>query len=545
MSGKPFQATLILVVCAAMVTLAVVTPRASFAQTPGQNLLADGDFETSPWILQDGIGEVVIAPGWRAWWVDVAPSYVQKPSNCDESTKPECYWMRPQFQEINASAFPQRVHSGFRAQKYYSQGRMHQGGLYQRVTGISAGTNLRFSVFMQAWQCANIDACGKGGIRSDQPYAMHLKVGLDPFGGTDPFSSNVVWSPEQEAFDHWVEFAVQAKAQGDAVTVFTHSRAEFDWARQSNDVYVDDASLLAVESVGTPAPAVVTPVTQPARTSAPAVTPTTGTLGPTDTPLPTRTPRGDGAVVHVVQSGDTLSGISVQYGVSLDDLLKLNNLTRDSILNVGQEIVVKPGQGGVVAPQPTVTLKATAAPTLTPKATSTPTATLSLSPLATLTLPPPSPTATPVPGGLCMGAFQDTNGNTVRDGSEPGLAGVTFVISSGGNEVARYATDGSTQLYCLRTLPPGAYSVQVTLPSGYVSALDKADVALALGQQVDLAVAARQGEPPTPTVATTVQAQATPPAPAVSSTALVAVVLFGVAFLILIAVAVMIIRRGR
>jgi LysM repeat protein len=398
---------------------------------------------------------------------------------------------------------------------------------------------------MQAWQCANIDACGKGGIRSDQPYAMHLKVGLDPFGGTDPFSSNVVWSPEQEAFDQWVEFAVQAKAQGDAVTVFTHSRAEFDWARQSNDVYVDDASLLAVVSVGTPGPAVVTPVTPPAKTPAPTVTPSTGTLGPTNTPLPTLAPRGEGAVVHVVQSGDTLSGISVQYGVSLDDLLRLNNLTRDSILNVGQEIVVKSGQGGVVTPQPTATLRATVAPTLAPKTTSTPTATLALSPLATPTPLPPPPTATPVPGGVCMGAFEDTNGNTVRDGGEPGLAGVAFVISSAGVQVARYATDGSTQPYCLKTLPPGAYSVQVTLPPGYVSAFDKADVALALGQQIDLAVAARRGAPPTPTVEPTVPAQATPPASAVSSTALAAVVLFGVAFLILIAVAVSVIRRGR
>ena len=70
-------------------------------------------------------------------------------------------------------------------------------------------------------------------------------------------------------------------------------------------------------------------------------------------------------------------------------------------------------------------------------------------------------------------------------------------------------------------------------------------MALALGQQVDLAVAARQGEKATPTVAPTAAAQATPPASAFSSTALVAVVLFGIAFLILIVVAVMIIRRGR
>ena len=86
--------------------------------------------------------------------------------------------------------------------------------------------------------------------------------------------------------------------------------------------------------------------------------------------------------------------------------------------------------------------------------------------------------------------------------------------------------------------------MQVTLPPGYVSALDKADVALALGQQVDLAVAARQGEKATPTVAPTVQVQATPSASPLSNTALIAVVLFAIAFLILIGAAVLIIRRG-
>lgn len=531
MLAKIHKAVSILVLCAMMLTVAVVTPRASFAQTPGPNRLVNADFE-APFVLQDGIGEVEVAAGWRAWFVDVAPSYVQKPANCSDSKKSECYWMRPQFQEINASAYPNRVHGGFLAQRYSSQARMHEAGLYQRVTGITTGTILRFSIFMQAWQCANTDACGKGGIRSDQPYAMHLKVGIDPYGGTDPFSSNVVWSPEREAFDQWVEFAIQTKAQADAVTVFTHSRAEFDWARQTNDVYLDDASLAAV-SDNTETPGATAAATQPA-----------GTPGPTNTPLPTRTPLADGAVVYTVQAGDTLYGIALQYDVPLDDLYKLNNLTRESVLNVGQEIIVKVGSDGVVPAQPTATLKATVAPTATPKTAAAATATPPPSRLATPTLPPPSPTATPVRGGLCMGAFEDTNGNTLRDGNEPGLAGVTFVVLSGGVEVARYTTDGSTKPYCLTTLPPGAYSVQTTLPPGYVSPFDKSDVALALGQQVDLVVAARQGEKTTPTVAPTVVAQATPPASTFSNTALVAVVLFGVAFLILIAAAVMIIRRG-
>jgi LysM repeat protein len=545
MLRKLYQALPILVVCAVMVTVAVVTPRTSQAQTSGQNLLVDPGFE-SPFAMQDGIPEALVAQGWRAWWVDVAPSYVKKPSNCDDNAKSDCYWERPKFELVTLEAFPNHIHSGGQAQQYSSFGRMHEGGLYQRVTGLTSGTTLRFSIFMQAWQCANLSDCGKGGSHSDQPFAMHLKVGIDPFGGTDPFSSNIVWSPEGEAFDQWIEFAVQAKAQGDAVTVFTHSRAEFDWARQLNNVYLDDASLaVASGEAATPvAPPVAT--TQPTEISAPAAaTQPAGTPAPTSPPAPAQTPSAEGAVVHVVQAGDTLYGISLQYNVSVDDLLKLNNLTRDSILSIGQEIIVQAGPGGVTAPQPAATPKATVAPTA--QATSAPTSAATVtalqSPLPTPALPPPS--ATPVHGGLCMSAFEDTNGNTLRDGNEPGLAGVTFVISSDGAEVARYETDDSGNPYCLTTLPPGAYSVQVTLPPGYVSALDKADVALALGQQVDLAVAARQGEKTTPTVAPTVQVQATPSASPLPSTALIAVVLFAIAFLILIGAAVLIIRRGR
>jgi murein DD-endopeptidase MepM/ murein hydrolase activator NlpD len=235
-----------------------------------------------------------------------------------------------------------------------------------------------------------------------------------------------------------------------------------------------------------------------------------------------------------VQAGDTLSGISLQYNVSLDDLYKLNNLTRDSVLIVGQQIVVKAGQGATVAPT------ATTAPQATPTQTQPPTPTLAP------TLPPsPLSTDTPVPGGLCMSAFDDANGNTVRDGNEASLAGVSFVVSSSGSEVARYVTQALPEPYCLTTLPPGAYSVQVNLLPGYVASFERADVALALGQRVDLAVAAHRGEPATATSAPTVEAQATQiPSPARNNSALIAALAFGGIFLALIAIAVVIIRRG-
>lgn len=48
-------------------------------------------------------------------------------------------------------------------------------------------------------------------------------------------------------------------------------------------------------------------------------------------------------VIHVVQNGDTPWLISRQYGVPLDDLLAANNLTQDSVLYVGQRLVIPTG----------------------------------------------------------------------------------------------------------------------------------------------------------------------------------------------------------
>jgi LysM repeat protein len=221
-------------------------PRTAQAQTGGQNLLVDGDFEAPPtWPQQDGIGEVQVAPGWRAWYLDNPPGYVQIPSNCiDSKEHASCYWMRPEFRDN--TSFENRIHSGARSQKYFSYGRMHEAGLYQQVGGVQPGVTLRFAIAIQSWQCFNIDLCGKNGIRSDDPAEMHLRVGIDPTGGTNPFSPEIVWSPEQAAFDRWVEFSVEAVAKGDTVTVFTHSRAEWVYARLNNDVYLDDASLVVV-----------------------------------------------------------------------------------------------------------------------------------------------------------------------------------------------------------------------------------------------------------------------------------------------------------
>jgi LysM repeat protein len=103
----------------------------------------------------------------------------------------------------------------------------------------------------------------------------------------------------------------------------------------------------------------VTAVT-PAPTDAPTLTPTstattTRTATPTSTPTatstatPTPTP-----VIYVVQSGDTLLSIAIEYSTTVDALLQANDLDERQMIYTGQELViVTPGPIVEAPPTPT------------------------------------------------------------------------------------------------------------------------------------------------------------------------------------------------
>ena len=220
-------------------------PFISAYRDSGSDPLKNGNFETPPpWPAQDGRYWIQVAPDWRAWYLEQPPSYVPRPYNCDGRDS-GCYWAVPEFVDVQKATYAYRVHSGDQAQKYFTYGRMHEAGLYQQVSGIQSGAHLRFSIYMQAWMCSNWLDCNDGKV-SDKPSDMHLKVGIDPTGGDNPFSPNIIWSPEQPAWDAWALFQVEAIAKNGSVTVYTHSRPEWDWARANNDVYIDDARLVVV-----------------------------------------------------------------------------------------------------------------------------------------------------------------------------------------------------------------------------------------------------------------------------------------------------------
>ncbi|HHS96507.1 MAG TPA: LysM peptidoglycan-binding domain-containing protein [Chloroflexi bacterium] len=434
----------------------------------GPNLLRNGDFEEGQagqaWPFQDGIPEVQVAPGWRAFWLDDPPPYVAPPPDYCHGD-PRCAWGRPEFRGTAAYEYPNRVHSGQFSQKYFSYNRQHEAGLYQQVSGIQPGTRLRFSVWIQTWSCMpksseEWNVC-PAGDRSYNPAPMHIWVGIDPTGGTNWAASTVVRSPEREAYDEWTLFEVEATAESDTVTVFIHTRA--DWYDQipriNNDVYIDDASLV--------------PVTPP--TSTPPPPPPTPTPGPSPTPRATPTPRPDGAIVHVVQPGDTLYSIALQYGVSVEQIQELNagSLGPNNLIYVGQELVI-------------------AIPSATPTPSPGP------------TTPTPSTSPTPEAGSICVLAFHDRNGDGLRqEDTEELLPNALFSLSDAVGVVGQYTTDGLNEPYCFAGLAAGTYTLLMDPPAGYTaSGPSTVMVALPGPISVNVAMGAQRGEAPVEDTAT-------------------------------------------
>jgi LysM repeat protein len=106
----------------------------------------------------------------------------------------------------------------------------------------------------------------------------------------------------------------------------------------------------------------------------------------------TSTPGPDGTVIHEVQNGDSLYSIAVAYGLTINQLKTINNLSSNDIY-VGQKLLIKVGDTPTATSIPSVTPTRTPRPTRTP---SQPPPTRAPTLTSTPTEIPPSPTPSSV-----------------------------------------------------------------------------------------------------------------------------------------------------
>jgi LysM repeat protein len=62
-------------------------------------------------------------------------------------------------------------------------------------------------------------------------------------------------------------------------------------------------------------------------------------------PSPTAGPPGE-PIVYKVQSGDSLSSIADKFGVTVDDIVKVNNIANPNEIYAGQELIIPPKKPG-------------------------------------------------------------------------------------------------------------------------------------------------------------------------------------------------------
>jgi hypothetical protein len=187
----------------------------------GQNILVNPSFE-GQFVSYGAFKELNHAPPWIPWWRD------------GENNQ------RPEFKPAEVGIAANRVHSGNTAQQYFKSFGMFKAGVQQSVLNVPVGSHLQFSAHGQAWSCEEFSMCADGS--SVNPSNMFMRVGIDPKGGTDPFSNAIIWSAYFNPLDQYQIACVEATSEAEVVTVYLW--ASPDGPRQNQDVYWDDASLV-------------------------------------------------------------------------------------------------------------------------------------------------------------------------------------------------------------------------------------------------------------------------------------------------------------
>lgn len=262
-----------------------------------QNLLQNPGFEDD-YSGRMGRGDFTFPAFWEAWFT--------------ESPRTEA-WMN-----VPPTGYPHNGpfrRSGNTAQSIAKGGGSFTAAAFQRVQNIPAGAIVRGTAYVY--------------LENNEGTNAQVRIGIGSNVGTD-VNGAITWSDWEKRLNGLHQIAVEHVALGGEVTLFIYTTQT--WPNDPNALYIDDAELIIVgegevpaETGGDTNPVVVQEVSRPS--GVPFVSPQNQNDG--------------GEVVHVVGSGDTIAAISVAYGVKIDEILAMNGLDRQSILQVGQRLVIK------------------------------------------------------------------------------------------------------------------------------------------------------------------------------------------------------------
>jgi hypothetical protein len=469
------------------------------AQELGPNLLVNPGFEEGHY-NQDGIAEITVPNGWRMHW-----------SNNERIFGGEYPTARPETVVWNISGAPANEAGVFWRDGIYTV-KIFKGwapvwaAMSQDVTGLQVGRRYRLVAPIYIDLVEGYDGGNK--VPPSHNNTGRVRLGASPVGAGWRDESAIAYSgwwtaetinPFYQAYPVFIHDFTASQAN---MTVWIEMASSYPY--QNNGFFIDTVGLYALDQTA-PVPA---PNPNPNPNPAPPAQGQPPPAAPPAAPLPTVTPRADGAVVHVVQSGDTMWAIAFQYADTLDmsaeealpHIQELNN--NPAFITVGQELlIVEPTGNEAAAATPedggdaTTTTTPAATPGedgATPEATAEGTAATGTeggeatpeeegaaatpeaedaedeTALVAPTGEAEETAAEAAAGGVCVTVYDDVSGDGVRDNNEGLLADAAVTLSRASDTLSTYITDGATDPYCFEVTEPDTYQVQIYPPADYV-----------------------------------------------------------------------------
>lgn len=165
-------------------------------------------------------------------------NYIDSNTTVADKWNPFRVSQNPQFKRSDFEQMPGGPGGEVSCQQIWSDWTTYDAGVYQRITGATVGQKYRLT----GW-CLSIWGHG---LSQNPPYQdgmIFQKIGIDPYGGTDPNSANIVWSWNDPLDRRWRELVVDCTAQSSTITVFARGN---NTTAQTNCMTFYDAFALSV-----------------------------------------------------------------------------------------------------------------------------------------------------------------------------------------------------------------------------------------------------------------------------------------------------------
>lgn len=523
MKHKIVKSTLMFVAILLVAIFSIPRNDAAAQDIVSGNLFENPGFEAG-YFNQDGIPQIAVPNGWRMHWLD---GVAYEGTDGVVAYRPETVvWFIQDAPENERSLF---FRDGSYTLKLFKPWAPLFVALSQEVSGLEVGRNYRISAPIFVDIVDTYDGGSKVAPPRNDSGFVRFSVGP---AGSAWRSAGLTYSPSWTAdnvsgfYLNSITYSWDFTATAESMIIFLEMGSRHPYV--NSGFFMDGVGLYALGTTSSvPASSGGGSGSSGSGGGAPAQ------AGPTATPFPTPTPRPDGAVVHVVNSGDTFWTIAIRYaptmGLTPEEALptirELNN--NPAFINVGQELVIMEPGSVAVSSAPETEASAEEAEEAEEALAEGPAesalseevieveGTDAESEAAEDEVPeaPEEPVevaaAAPTTGTICVAAFDDQNSDGARDEATEGLqADAAITIFRGGSTVTTHITDGASEPYCFENLAPDTYQVQIFPPADYQPTTSPSwAVSVSEGAQISVAFGTRF-DPQETTVADTTSAEA-------------------------------------